>query len=233
MKTIEKKEIFNIFSKNKKISKEIPKINLKIIVDYREKNSLIPSILTRQGFSVEFENLKIGDYIVKNVCIERKTIPDFISSIISGRLVGQLENLMELEKKFIIIEGFDDFEMYSNQNRGLNPNAIRGFLLSTILKYKVPIIFSKNEEDSVNFMRILAQKKEKENPLNQKKKSLDKKKQLQFIIESFPGIGPKKSKKLLEKFGSIQNIINSPLESLKKILGTKAEAIIEIISRKY
>ena len=39
-----------------------------------------------------------------------------------------------------------------------------------------------------------------------KRKSLNKKEQLQFIIESFPSIGPKTSRKLLEKFGFIELI---------------------------
>ena len=65
------------------------------------------------------------------------------------------------------------------------------------------------------------------------KKILNKKEQLQFIIESFPGVGPKKAKKLLEKFGSIQNIILAPTEDLKEILGIQAEKIREIIERKY
>ena len=79
---------------------------------------------------------------------------------------------------------------------------------------------------------VIAKKKSVEAPLNVKKKTLNKKERLQFILESFPGIGPKAAKKLLEQFKTIQNIINSPEENLKKTIGKKAE-IFKIVKDKY
>ncbi len=233
MKTIVKKPIFDIFSKSvSKIKKQVP-FKEKIIIDYREKNSLVASHLIKLGFKIEFKELKIGDYIVKNTIIERKTIPDFISSIINRRLLKQIEELKQFENKLLIIEGTEEQELYTDDNSGINSNAIRGFLLSTVLKHKIPMLFTKNPEDTAQFISVLSKKKAKEISLNAKKKTLNKKEQLQFIIESFPGIGPKSSKELLKKFATIQNIINAPIEDLKNILGKKAETIIEIINRKY
>ncbi|MEK6844640.1 MAG: ERCC4 domain-containing protein, partial [Nanoarchaeota archaeon] len=124
-------------------------------------------------------------------------------------------------------------EIYSDENQKVNANAIRGFLLSIVLKHKIPIIFTKDSEDSAKFMAVLSRKKSRDIRLNAEKKILNKKEQMQFIIESFPGVGPKKSKELLKKFGSIQNIINAPIEDLKKILGIRAENFIELIGRRY
>src|SRR3972149_6412662 len=45
----------------------------KIIVDYREKNSMIPAELISNGCEIEFQNLSVGDYVVENTAIERKT----------------------------------------------------------------------------------------------------------------------------------------------------------------
>ena len=83
-------KFFDIFSKKK--VKEKPK--LKIIVDYREKNSLVSSVLVNLGIEVEFQNLKVGDYIVNGVAVERKTVSDFIGSMINKRLSNQLEELL-------------------------------------------------------------------------------------------------------------------------------------------
>jgi len=105
----------------------------------------------------------------------------------------------------------------------MNANSIRGFLLSILLKHKIPIIFTKNSEDTAKFISILSKKKPKEFPLNIKKKSLNKKEQLQFIIEGFPGIGLKTARKLLEKFKTIKNIINASQKELKKAIGKKAD----------
>ena len=106
MKLIIQKPIFDIFSKKEKKLKSLEsKEKIKIIIDYREKNSLVASYLIKENFNIEFKELKIGDYIVKDTIIERKTIPDFISSIINGRLLKQLEDLKQYENKLLIIEG--------------------------------------------------------------------------------------------------------------------------------
>src|SRR3990172_511518 len=89
------KEIFNIFSQ-----KEIkPKIQNKpiITVDLREKNSLVISELISLGIGIDFQTLKVADYLVKGVAIERKTVSDFISSMISRRLVSQLEEIQQYQ----------------------------------------------------------------------------------------------------------------------------------------
>lgn len=232
MKTLNSKPLHDIFSKKKEsIKKDEEKI--KIIVDYREKNSLVASYLVKNNFDIEFTELKIGDYIVKGMVIERKTVADFIGSMMNGRLINQIENLKMCEDKLLLIEGISERELYTEENPKINPNAIRSFLLSIILKHKIPIIFTKNSEDSAKFISVLSKKKNKEAPLNMQKKTLDKNQQLQFILESFPGIGPKKSKELLKKFGTIQNIFNASAENLKEILGKGANSFIEIINRKY
>jgi len=226
------KKILNIFSQ-KSIKK--PSKKSLVISDYREKNSLVPSELVHLGLDVEFKNLKIADYLIKGVAIERKTVSDFISSMINKRLLRQLEELGQYPNKLLIIEGIDEQELYtdSEDRTGMHPNAIRGFLLSILLKYKIPLIFTKNYEDTAKFISVLAKRKSKKLPLNINKKSLNKKERLQFILEGFPGIGPKIAKKLLEKFKTLKNIINAPEEELKEILGKKTEIIIKIIEGKY
>ena len=156
MKIITQKPIFDIFSKKEIVSKkELLKEKIKIIVDYREKNSLVASYLINLGFDVEFKELKIGDYVVKDTIIERKTISDFISSMINGRLLKQLEELKQFENKLLIIEGISKQEIYTDENSGVNANAIRGFLLSILLKHKIPIIFTKDSEDTAKFIDVL------------------------------------------------------------------------------
>lgn len=226
------KKIFNIFSK--KHSRDV-KEKPKAILDYREKNSSIPSELSNLGLEIEFKNLKIADYIIGGVAVERKTVSDFISSMINKRLLNQLEELGQYKEKLLIVEGIDEQELYTDSEKktGMHPNSVRGFLLSILLKYKVPIIFTKNYLDTARFLSVLAKRKPKELSLNVSKKSLNKKERLQFILEGFPGIGPKTAKKLLEKFKTIKKIINAPEEELREILGKKTEIIKGLIEAKY
>jgi len=222
--------LFNdIFTTRKKKTKETPK--QKILIDYREKQSLVPAQLVKLGFEIEFQELKIGDYIVKDSVIERKTISDFRNSMINQRLLRQIEELQQYENKLLIIEGIEQEEIYP-ENNPINPNALRGFLLSIIMKYKIPLIFTKNEEDTAKFISVLSNKKIKEIKLNANKKTLNKKEQIQFILESFSGIGPKNAKKLLEKFSTLQNIFSAPQDELKKIIGKKAE-IFMLLEENY
>jgi len=65
-----------------------------------------------------------------------------------------------------------------------------------------------------------------------KKISRDKKETLQFLLEGFPGIGPKTAKKLLEKYKTIKNIINTPQEELEKEIGKKSE-IFNLLDEEY
>jgi ERCC4-type nuclease len=224
------KPLFNIFSR-KNIIEKIPE-KIKIFADYREKNCLVASELINLGLEVEFRELKVGDYLVKNVAIERKTISDFISSMINHRLVKQLEELQQYENKLLIIEGIEEQELYSDDNEGVHANSIRGFLLSILLKHKVPIIFTKNYQDTARFISLIARKKERESPLNVSKKSLNKKERLQFILEGFPGIGPKTARKLLEKFKTLKNIANASIEELTEVIGKKAD-IFKLFEEQY
>jgi Fanconi anemia group M protein len=221
--------LHNIFS-NKKTKNKNNKI-LKIIVDIHEKNSLVLSNLHILGIESELQSLEIGDYLIKDVIIERKTFSDFISSIIDKRLMMQLENMQAYEKKLLLLEGkeFDNIE-FSN----LNPNAIRGMILSISLNYKIPIIFTKNEKESATYIYLLARQQEKnqiETSLHSKK-GKTKKEKMEYILESFSNIGPKNAKKLLEKFKTIKNIVQSSSTELEKEIGKKAEEF-KIVDEEY
>ncbi len=229
------KSILDIFSKSEKeerqMRREINIIKPKIIVDLHERNSLVASELIHLGCEVEFKHLHIGDYIVKDVVIERKTVSDFISSMLNRRLTNQLAQMQQVTNKLLIIEGIEEQELYSKDSE-MNENSIRGMLLSVVLSFQVPIIMTKNYEDTASFIAVLAKKREKELNLNFKKKSRNVKDQIQYIIEGFPGIGPKTAKKLLKEFKTIKDIINASEEDLKKVIGKKAD-IFRLVDRNF
>jgi ERCC4-type nuclease len=197
---------------------------MKILIDFREKNSLVPSELIHLGCEIEFQTLKVGDYLIGNTCIERKTISDFISSMINKHLFNQLIELKQYEKRLLIIEGIKEKELYEDNSEGMNANAIRGMLLSISLE-SCPIILTKNSEDTAKFLNLIRKREEsspKEVSLNPKKRNLSFQEQKQYILESFPGVGPASAKKLLEKFKSLKEIANASEEEIKEILGKKS-----------
>ena len=214
----------NIFSKSKKPEKE----KQTIIADNREKNSLVISELINLGNKIELQQLEIADYIINNIAIERKTQSDLISSIIDKRIISQLINLKQYPEHLLILE------QNSSQISSINENAIRGFMLSIALKFKVPLIYTKNEKDTAKYLSILANKKEKkENSIRFNKKNLSEKEQIQFILEGFPNIGPVKAKFLIKEFKTLKNIANSSKEQLEKIIGNQAEEIYNIFNLEF
>jgi len=220
----------DIFSKeNKKSKKKIIQTE-KIIIDFRERNSLVPAELKKLGIDFEFKQLKVGDYLVGRKAIERKTFQDLISSMINKRIFRQMEELKQFPQKLLMVEGYDYKKFY---DQGVNPNAIRGLLLSIALKYGVPLIFTKDSEETALYLRLIANKKEKEFSLNVSKRNLSPNEELQFILEAFPNIGPIKAKALLEKNKSLKKIFYSSEEELEKILGKKAKEFKKIIERDY
>lgn len=213
----------NIFSKEKP---EDEASKPKVVIDNHEKNSLVPSILCKLGMNIEFTDLKVADYIVNSTAIERKTIPDLKSSIISKRMQFQLEELKQYEKALLIVEGISNFDLYEGI---IHENALRGFILSTVLEHKIPIVFTEDEEDTARYISVLAKKKEKAHVSLRQKIPFTGEEQKQFILEGFPGIGPAMAKKLILKFGSIKNIINAPEEELKEILGKKTKTFTNLL----
>jgi ERCC4-type nuclease len=214
--------MFHDIFKTLKKRKIKQKIKPKIIADIHEKDSLIlAELAANKDIQLEIKSLKIADYLIGNIAIERKTINDLISSMISKRLMEQLRNLKEYKQNLLIIEGENEF----SQDTKLNPNAIRGLILSIILRQNIPIIFTKNYDDTSQYLITLAKQQLKpgiESSLHSRipKTSNEQKK---YVLESFPNIGPITAKKLLKKFNSLINIFNSTEEELEKILKKRAK----------
>ena len=218
--------MLDIFSK-----KESKKENIKIIVDNREGNSLVPSLLIEKDFEIDWQQLEVGDYLVNGVAIERKTVADFKSSIINKRIFSQLVELKQYPKHLLLIEGILDENVYSG---GIHENAFRGFLLSVLLEYNVPIVFTHNEADTAKYISVLAKKEKKtENSLRASKISFSDEEQIQFILEGFPNVGATKAKKLIEKFGSLKEVVNSSVEELEEILGKRAGEFRKLIEEDF
>lgn len=206
----------NIFSSSKTKSGviECPNIHTPIIIDTREKQSFIATNLISKKVNIKFEKLEIGDYIVGDVLIERKTFSDFIGSMISKRLQEQLINLSKSEKCFLLIEGFN----YEYGKFNIHENAVRGMILSVATDFGIPTIFTKDEEDTAKFLILLSRKFEKprtDYSIRQMKTPKTPGEQKQFILEGFPGIGPTTAKRLLKGFKNLNEIFSANEEMLK------------------
>jgi len=210
-----KKQIENIFSTEKEQPKEPPN-KFPIIIDTREKQSLVFSFLVSKNANAKFEKLDIGDYLIGETIIERKTATDFHSSILDKRLLNQLLEMKKYPNQLLIIEKYQNLFLDTK----IHENAIRGMLYSILFDFQIPIIFTENEEDTAKNLISIAKRLEKEKKelsLRFKKTEMTFEEQKQFILEGFPGIGPTTSKKLLEKYKTLNKIFSQKQKELEKI----------------
>ena len=163
-------------------------------------------------------------------------MPDFVSSMLNKRLLRQLSELKQYPRQILIIEGIDDHPLYEFGK--VNPNAIKGMMLASIMEFNVPIILTKDANDTADFLNILDKRQsrgKKEISLKAKRKTYNLAQQQQFILEGFPGVGPATAKALLKKFKTIKAIINAKDKQLEKakLNKKKISAMKKIISSKY
>ncbi len=216
---------------------------MEIISDYREKRIILE--LSKKGIEVKVKSLISADFIIHSktkegrgvlVGIERKTLTDFLNSIIDKRIISQLISLKEnFDIAILVIEGEEN--IYKIRN--FHPNSIRGMLSAIAIDLQVPILYTKNEKDTSSYIETIAKRlegKRKDISLLKKRKPLDLKEMQEYIIESFPGIGPTIAKNLLKKFKTVKRIVNAKEKELlevEKLGKKKVKEIKRVIEEEY
>ncbi|KAK9236723.1 hypothetical protein V1525DRAFT_406053 [Lipomyces kononenkoae] len=86
----------------------------RVIVDMREFRSSLPSLLHGRQLIVVPSMLTVGDYILSpHICVERKSVPDLISSFRDGRLYTQCETMTQYYKTVVLLIEFDHNKSFS------------------------------------------------------------------------------------------------------------------------
>ncbi len=211
---------------------------VKVSADYREKASGVIKELIDMGAEIDLRQLEVADYICSQRCgIEFKTVPDFVDSLIDGRLLKQVRALKQnFEKPLIIVEGNQD--LYSVRN--IHPNALRGLLATITVSFGVPILQTKNYKDTAGLILAIAKREQeeygKEFSPHRLKKPLTLKEQQEYLISALPGVGPALARPLLLRFGSVKDILNSSVDELKavELIGdVKANKIRDVVDSTY
>jgi len=212
--------------------------SLLVFADSREHGSVIDRLF-KNGINVKVGQLKAGDFIIsEDVGVERKTTDDFVNSLVDKRLFEQAQKLKQnFVRPLYIIEG--NFEnLFSVRN--VDSKAILGALTSLILDWQVPLLFSRNPEETADIITNLAKREQVDNKKlvsvrsGQKPKILTE--QQQYFIEGLPNIGPTAARNLLKHFTTPKNILNASIEELKEVDGIGkilAEQIRKLLDEEY
>ncbi|MBI4450745.1 DEAD/DEAH box helicase [Candidatus Woesearchaeota archaeon] len=203
------------------VASYIPDTGLRIYADYREKGSNVLKQLVENGVAVSLEMLHTADFVLSSrVAVEFKVQDDFVGSILDGRLLEQLKALRKAyERPVIIVEG--DKDIYGLRN--VHPNAIRGMLATIAASYGIPILQTKNSEETAAILVAIAKREQEETKSaftpHAEKPAASLPEQQFYIVSSFPNIGGSAAKALLKKFRTIKNIVNASKEELQQVEG--------------
>ena len=192
---------------------------VKIIADFREKPSGIIDHLKLKNVDLSIAPLTSGDYFINDqLIVERKSAEDFIQSIFDNRLFDQCHRLRKKKlRSIIIIEG----NPYQT-NHKIDKQAIKGAILSILASWQIPVMFSKNKEDTVEILVMLWIQSIKDNcfiPMNTGYKSKKNKSRKLRFLQGLPSIGPNLADRLYNNFGNIESVITASFKDLMKIKG--------------
>lgn len=207
---------------------------LVIIADDRENS--VAKKLSKMEVTVRKNRLDVADFLVsERTAVERKSASDFVDSLVDQRLFSQMPDLQQFENPIIIIEGKD---LYSH--REVHPNAIRGALASIAIDHGIPILWTEDEKDTAEMLKNLAKREQEEKDravaIRGTKTVKSEKELQQFVVAGLPDVNTKLAERLLEEFGSIQEIFtasNSELMNVKGIGEKTADNIRSLIQRDY
>jgi len=210
---------------------------IKLIVDSRELPTAVARELARLDVQISGETLKVGDYIAsEDVAIERKESMDFIQSLLDGRLFVQLSALRSAYRRpVLIIEGEQIIGL-----RAVNPASIYGALASIAIRIQVPIIWTRNAEETANVLYRIAHLEQVTSKKPLRTRSGESKgtdaEALEYILSGFPGVDTVTSRALLTEFGTLEKIFSSEQIDLQRVKGVGpkiAGRIRRLLESKY
>ena len=207
-----------------------------IVVDSRELSSTVPRELLEFGVVSKPKMLDIGDYVISDrVCIERKTAEDFVDSMVTGRLMDQMQRLKTYIRPCLIIEGEG---LYSK--RDVHPNAIRGALASIVVDFGIPTVFTRDEKDTAAIIAAMIKRElleeRREIQIRGDKRLSTPKEQQESIVAGLPNVNIVLARRLLEEFETVRKIFNTTQKELEKVQGIgkkTAEEIVSVLKEKY
>lgn len=196
---------------------------LRIIADKRERRGGIPDLLRIAGVHTDIMTLKTGDYIVASeTVIERKSLRDFVSSIIDGRLYDQCSRLRsEFKHPILVMEGDTD-ELTEIID---NPFVFYAAVSRVAIEFGIPLIQTPDATHTAKLLISLGTHNGAHSAMlkrpRKKSGSTLREQQLNMLC-SLPGIGERLATRMLAKFGTPHSAISATVLEITKVEGLGA-----------
>lgn len=186
------------------------------------------------GIVPKIASLDVGDVVVNGMCIERKTPADFIASITDGRLFEQAVKMKSYSKSLVVVEGRLG-DLLNPKFRRINVNAVTGAVASLCVDFGLPVLFTDKYYDLVYYHLFNRALKTERVERIVKEKITDYDDAKVHLIASVPGVGAKRARLILEKFGTVLDaILNVDLWNEIEGIGDKTiESAKEVFYGQY
>lgn len=217
----------------------------RVVVDVREFRSSLPSLLHGRSMVIVPCMLTVGDYILSpNICVERKSISDLISSFKDGRLYSQAEAMFQHYKNAMLLIEFDQnksftlepFADLSGHMSSIAPSNLSSDLQSklvllTLAFPKLRIIWSSSPYQTAEIFEVLKSQEEEPDPVAAVRAGLDKdakaedqafNQEPQDMLAIVPGVTPQNMSTLVMKTESIREVANMEAQELEVLVGKTA-----------
>ena len=217
----------------------------RVVVDVREFRSSLPSLLHGRSMVIVPCMLTVGDYILSpNICVERKSIKDLISSFKDGRLYNQAETmqlhykspmlLMEFDQnKSFTLEPFADLSgsLSSMSSSNASSDLQSKLVLLTLAFPKLRIIWSSSPYQTAEIFESLKTQEPEPDPIaavriglegGQKVEDQSFNREPQDMLRLVPGVTGKNIKSLVVEMGSLREVANASVEELEPAVGKEA-----------
>ncbi|KAH6973624.1 DNA repair endonuclease XPF [Ilyonectria sp. MPI-CAGE-AT-0026] len=217
----------------------------RVVVDVREFRSSLPSLLHGRSMVIVPCMLTVGDYILSpNICVERKSISDLISSFKDGRLYNQAEIMFLHYKNPMLLIEFDQnksftlepFADLSGSFNSVAPTNVSSDLQSKIVLLtlafpKLRIIWSSSPYQTAEIFESLKTQEEEPDPIAAVKAGLDKdtkageqtfNQEPQDMLAIVPGVTPQNIKTLAFETENLREVANMEEKELEPLVGKTA-----------
>lgn len=182
-----------------------------MLVDHRERNSVIPSALVAAGLDVQLSDLPVGDYVLgQQLAVERKGPTDLGASIRDGRLFDQAVRLQSaFPQAVLLVEG----------EPRIAEDAWRG-AVCRLIEDGFTVVHSLDAHDSAAWLVRLAKRARRVAPTipteGPRRAPRHPSAQAETMLSVVPGISPTMARSLLSAYGSLSAIAAAGPEGLRR-----------------
>ncbi|USW48220.1 Putative DNA repair protein XPF [Septoria linicola] len=212
----------------------------RVVVDVREFRSSLPSLLHGRNMVVIPCMLTVGDYVLTpEICIERKSVSDLISSFNNGRLYNQAETMLQHYKSPMLLIEFDQqkaftLEPFADLSSSIGTASIVGndlqskLVLLTLAFPRLKIIWSSSPYQTAEIFEELKNKQEEPDPIKAVQTGLEQgedpetrtfNQTPQDMLRCVPGVTNKALNKLILEYRNVQEVANAGEAELADMIG--------------